>query len=139
MSPLQFIPNSVVRARLSHLYQLTPLIEIECAALFIHGGPLRVASPAVNFLFCQFWCLELISLEDMRVLANTYDLLVQCEKNGAPKCNGGGAEGPASWATSFEKLLEDPLGLHKFAVSSFLFYYFLFIDFMLPLTMSVKF
>lgn len=52
----------------------------------------------------------------MRVLANTYDLFVQCEKNGALKCSS--SEGPASWATSFEKLLEDPLGLHKFAVST---------------------
>lgn len=51
----------------------------------------------------------------MRVLVNSYDFFVQCEKNGAPKCST--AEGPAGWATSFEKLLEDPLGLHKFAVS----------------------
>lgn len=86
---------------------------------------MRVDVSTVNFLFCQFWWLELFSLlEDMRVLANTYDLFVQCEKNGTPKCNGGdggGTEGPASWATSFEKLLEDPLGLHKFAVSSYSF------------------
>lgn len=52
----------------------------------------------------------------MRMLINNY-LLLQCEKNGVPKCNG--SEGPAGWATSFEKLLEDPLGLHTFAVSLF--------------------
>lgn len=43
--------------------------------------------------------------------------LSQCEENGSNK----GTGGPAGWASSFEKLLEDPLGLHTFAVSTFLF------------------
>jgi regulator of G-protein signaling len=37
----------------------------------------------------------------------------QCEENGPAK--GNCSEGPAGWASSFEKLLEDPLGLHTFA------------------------
>ncbi|KAJ8930531.1 hypothetical protein NQ314_016644 [Rhamnusium bicolor] len=36
-----------------------------------------------------------------------------CDQNGVAKCSN--TEGPAGWATSFEKLLEDPLGLHTFA------------------------
>ncbi|XP_044265044.1 regulator of G-protein signaling loco [Tribolium madens] len=35
---------------------------------------------------------------------------MECEKNGPKE-----SEGPAGWASSFEKLLEDPLGLHTFA------------------------
>ncbi|KAJ8924390.1 hypothetical protein NQ315_007186 [Exocentrus adspersus] len=41
------------------------------------------------------------------------DVVPQCDQNGVAKCNN--TEGPAGWATSFEKLLEDPLGLHLFA------------------------
>nr|CAI5854878.1 unnamed protein product [Callosobruchus analis] len=37
----------------------------------------------------------------------------QCDQNGVAKCTS--AEGPSAWACSFEKLLEDPLGLHTFA------------------------
>ncbi|CAH2005875.1 unnamed protein product [Acanthoscelides obtectus] len=40
-------------------------------------------------------------------------LLFQCDQNGVAKCTS--AEGPSAWANSFEKLLEDPLGLHTFA------------------------
>lgn len=51
---------------------------------------------------------------------------LQSEQNGIAKY--GNSEGPASWACSFEKLLEDPLGLLVFAVSLnyftvFCFYY----------------
>ncbi|XP_049825933.1 regulator of G-protein signaling loco isoform X3 [Aethina tumida] len=41
------------------------------------------------------------------------DVVPQCEQNGVAKCNN--PEGPEAWANSFEKLLEDPLGLHAFA------------------------
>ncbi|CAH0552044.1 unnamed protein product [Brassicogethes aeneus] len=40
------------------------------------------------------------------------DVVPQCEQNGLVKC--GSPEGPEIWASSFEKLLEDPLGLHCF-------------------------
>ncbi|VEN51960.1 unnamed protein product [Callosobruchus maculatus] len=39
--------------------------------------------------------------------------LYTCDQNGVAKCTS--AEGPSAWACSFEKLLEDPLGLHTFA------------------------
>lgn len=58
----------------------------------------------------------------MLVLTDCY-LVFQCDQNGGGGVGGGGksgnAEGPASWATSFEKLLDDPVGLHAFAVSKF--------------------
>ncbi|XP_018575675.1 regulator of G-protein signaling loco isoform X4 [Anoplophora glabripennis] len=41
------------------------------------------------------------------------DIVPQCDQNGVAKCSS--TEGPAAWATSFEKLLEDPAGLHTFA------------------------
>ncbi|KAJ3649356.1 hypothetical protein Zmor_021120 [Zophobas morio] len=47
------------------------------------------------------------------LLAQTDVVVPQCEENGSAKSNS--SEGPAGWATSFEKLLEDPLGLHTFA------------------------
>ncbi|KAJ8978977.1 hypothetical protein NQ317_001450 [Molorchus minor] len=47
------------------------------------------------------------------LLAPPPDVVPQCDQNGVAKCNI--AEGPTGWATSFEKLLEDPLGLHAFA------------------------
>lgn len=50
----------------------------------------------------------------IKVLNGNY-FVTQCEKDGVPKSSN--SEGPAGWATSFEKLLEDPLGLHTFAVS----------------------
>lgn len=51
---------------------------------------------------------------EIKVLNGNY-FVGQCEKDGVPKSST--SEGPAGWATSFEKLLEDPLGLHTFAVS----------------------
>lgn len=48
----------------------------------------------------------------MKLLINIF--LLQCEENDITKSNG---DGPAGWAVSFEKLLEDHLGLHTFAVS----------------------
>jgi hypothetical protein len=49
------------------------------------------------------------------LLAQSEVVVPQCEENGPAK--GNCSEGPAGWASSFEKLLEDPLGLHTFAVS----------------------
>lgn len=43
----------------------------------------------------------------------------QCDDNFV-KCNY--TEGPSAWAGSFEKLLADPLGLHMFAVSIYIFF-----------------
>lgn len=51
---------------------------------------------------------------EMRILIGGY-FVGQCEKRDVAKCNG--SESPAGWANSFEKLLDDPLGLHTFAVS----------------------
>lgn len=48
----------------------------------------------------------------MRLLFSMF--LLQCEENDNTKSNG---DGPAGWAVSFEKLLEDHIGLHTFAVS----------------------
>lgn len=53
----------------------------------------------------------------MLVLIDVNYSILQCDQNGVAKCNS--AEGPAAWATSFEKLLEDPAGLHTFAVSTY--------------------
>lgn len=48
-------------------------------------------------------------------------LVFQCDQKGGGDVGNGksvvGAEGPTCWAASFEKLLEDPVGLHAFAVS----------------------
>lgn len=52
----------------------------------------------------------------MLVLIDGNCSTLQCDQNGVAKCCS--AEGPAGWASSFEKLLEDPLGLHTFAVST---------------------
>ncbi|XP_060536156.1 regulator of G-protein signaling loco [Cylas formicarius] len=50
---------------------------------------------------------------DIRIDRNGY----LCDKTneGIVYNKGGPAGGPSSWATSFEKLLEDPVGLHSFA------------------------
>lgn len=66
----------------------------------------------------------------MLVLTDCY-LVFQCDQNGGGGVGGGGksgnAEGPASWATSFEKLLDDPVGLHAFAVSKFKLNQFIYV------------
>lgn len=51
----------------------------------------------------------------MLVYINKEYFFLQSDQNGAKY---GNAEGPASWACSFEKLLDDPMGLHVFAVSN---------------------
>lgn len=51
----------------------------------------------------------------MLVYINEEYFVLQSDQNGAKY---GSGEGPASWACSFEKLLEDPMGLHVFAVSN---------------------
>lgn len=48
----------------------------------------------------------------MKLLISLF--LLQCEENDNTKSNN--SDGPAAWAVSFEKLLEDHLGLHTFAV-----------------------
>lgn len=50
----------------------------------------------------------------MLVYVNEEYFLLQSDQNGAKY---GSSDGPASWACSFEKLLDDPMGLHVFAVS----------------------
>lgn len=45
-----------------------------------------------------------------------YFTLLQCEENGVQ--NSKQAQAAAAWGTSFEKLLEDPIGLQTFAVSN---------------------
>ncbi|KAG5893133.1 hypothetical protein JTB14_034153 [Gonioctena quinquepunctata] len=41
------------------------------------------------------------------------DVVPEFDQNAFARC--GSSEGPAAWAQTFEKLLEDPLGLHMFA------------------------
>lgn len=50
----------------------------------------------------------------MLVYINEEYFLLQSDQNGAKY---GSTEGSAAWACSFEKLLDDPMGLHVFAVS----------------------
>lgn len=50
----------------------------------------------------------------MLVYINKEYFVLQSDQHGAKY---GNTEGPASWACSFEKLLDDPMGLHVFAVS----------------------
>lgn len=51
----------------------------------------------------------------MLVYINKEYFVLQSDQHGAKY---GNTEGPASWACSFEKLLDDPMGLHVFAVSN---------------------
>lgn len=55
----------------------------------------------------------LVYIDDFEDLDDYF--VLQSEQNGVAKY--GSSEGPAAWAYSFEKLLEDPLGLLIFAVS----------------------
>ena len=57
-------------------------------------------------------------LEAAELGSQTDSVSAQSERTGASG-GGGAAEGSgraASWASSFERLLEDPAGLHTFAV-----------------------
>jgi hypothetical protein len=103
--------NVVIRHGIHLLVPIKRLVRT-IDMLFEHEGPLSLDC----FMRWNCSCTRRsFHTVEMPAITHCAFLGSQCEENGPAK--GNCSEGPAGWASSFEKLLEDPLGLHTFAVS----------------------